>query len=1439
MATPSTKLDPNAAVDKYASITQAGSAADEATIKRVETSIKNSPMGWLQSKFAEVDSRAASEKSQVDGKVAEHKDAVSKNQKDAPPDAGVAPALGSPTRPAVSTPSSAGATKGAATKGAGTAAKTGGGGGATKKVAAKTVTRTAAVQSEVASVAEVAQQFAGVGSDADLDEKLNSYNPKGQQATQMLSRISQMRNVAEGFNGQLDVYVSHGSALENGIASVSNFLGVGKDAGAVWRNNPYRKMSGFLGGLMAGLSGLKSVLSLVGSICGKIGLILTVVGLLGMIFPPIGVAVSGVARVLNVVGLICDGLSFVLSGILTGLNGVKLAQQIASGASAEEKAATADLLITEANAAAGGLINMAMLFGPKFMKGLTGASRGVLSSLVRRFKTVVGNVTLRLTGNIKNFANRLVRRLGFGGAKMARVGGKWVDKPNFLSKTTEKVANSWAGKTAKSIYTSAPKAIDKMQDWTMKKWGNKAWAKSLDRMGTRSGAWADKWDIDKRVGDAGEWAGKKVGSWGANTKLGKDMAKAADVAERESRELAMKLAQRDAMHLEQTRWQNHLAEQSKKRQAGGGSAISETAQEKFIAGKVTAVEKKHAHDFGRSERNHLGTEGKKLRDEAAQKKMYKDFRNDKGEREDFFEDLHGSRERRWKLETRFADKDKERQRLQGLATRTAEDESALKALNKELSILDRTRQKNLAHEAKAAKLAGFKNREVHNWHDVYENVEGAVLPAAEMLHIREEDSAWRKAEKANLRKQVKWNRGSAASGAASRGGAGIYGDIRTNAWKAEMADFAAFVAQGRPTPTVAQTVRSMLGSINRPAPASSSSSSGGTTASQPPAQTQTQAPTQIQAPAQTQPTATATSTVPANPAQAQSSASAAPTPQTPQQVTGLPEPVADADEGGADALPYWPALLPEFDKAQQDFAYMRRVATEFKRAQIVGKQKAVDTLAVYGRYEEYAKARAEHAKKNQADAQQTSQNTQANSQSAAAGESQASTGEAKQNEARGAANNRAATDLPEPESRGFWGRILGAVKRWAKNKAAQLFGWIQEQVASLVLKALCGVSMGDMRQYANALRNQQMRAHGVADTAAAGSGRAEQQSVKLGADATKEAQSAAAAIGECDRNINEADGFVSDVTAFESQLTQEKAHAQVFISQVHAAVHAEKERKRQEEQEALRSQSTQEPMMSTAEPDGQDGPAMSTEEAQQPAGADGDADGDGVPDSAEAESARSQIHAAAGYVSDTVGQMKFQVQGRAEDYQNQLKLALTNRTGEDQQGNDLMAPAKTQARTILNSFDEFVEATRSNMGNVRSMVVDPSSASNIADQVIAAATSVDETYEGTMDALDQLFERTYLGIRDGQRTLTNRILDGDNVIGNMNQGVMDVNDRAYELAAPTMNSAWSSVSSPLQQEQLVDTNNAEQVQQLIDSSQLQIPIDPSLPGENAASAQGH
>ena len=1399
------KLDPQAAIAKHSAITQSGSAGDQAIVTRIETAIQNSPMGWLQAQFGEVDSRANSEKSQVQGKVSEQKQLVASNQKDAPADAGAAPTLGPPTAASVAHPASAGQKGGAVTpKGAG------GGAGAPKAQAGGKAPAKGGAPAHPATPGGLAASMGGAQNDAQLDGMLNAYQPKSPQPTEMIGRIKQMGGIAEGFRGQLDVYVAQGGAVESTIAGAANFLGVGKDASAVWATNPYRQMGGFLGGVMTGLSALKNVTGLVGSICGKLGMVLTVVGLLGMIFPPIGAAVSGIARILNVVGLICDAISFVLSAILTGLNGVVLAKQIAAGASAEEKAATADLMMSEANDAASGMINLAMMFGPKFMKGLTSGSRGVLNSLIRRFKAVVGRISLKLTGNIKNFANRIVRRLGFGGAKMSRVGGAWKDT-GLIARTTEKITQSKIGKFTANAYNSAPKLIDKVQDSLMKKYGNSAWAKKLDRVGAWSGAAAKKFDIEEKVGSWGESAGKKLGGLGANTKFGKGMATAADTAERETREAAMKIAQRDAMHLEETRWKNHQKKNPADTELG-----SQTPQD-----KAADVGKQSQKDFNIAENGRKKAEKEALQEQARidqQSEAY--WKNDKkgkgGDRDEYMEKLHKSREKRWRLEKKDATREEERKALLEIEKRTPLQEKQLKKLNSQLTELDAARRTNIKRESDAATISGHKEHEVHNWHDLGTNVWDAASPMLEMVGLKEKSKAWEAAEKHNLAKTHKWNGGAAKGAAAGRGGHGTYEEIALENRRNQMADFAAFVALGRPTATVAQTVRGMLGSINRaPAQAPAQAPGPAPTATPGPAPTQAITPnTQAQVPA-APPTPTVVPSAPSP-----TGAGATPTPggpvpvpypnqaQAPQNPLPAPVPEPAADEGGGEPLPYWPSLLPEFDKAMGDFGFMRKVATEFKKAQIEGKQKAVDTLAVYGRYEEYAQKRQEQAKAHQTAAKGTQTNTQENMTSANAGTSAANKGEAKQGEAKGAANNRAAVDLPEPETRGFWGRILGAVKRWAKNKAAAIFGWIQEKVASVILKGLCGVSMGDLREYGGALRRQQASAHQVAGGAIATSGQAGQESVKLGASAVKEAQGAADAIGECDRNIVEADTFMGDVTSFEAQLTQEKAHAQAFLGQVHAAVHAEQARKKQEaEQQAAQEAAEQQRAQQQAAQEGNGSDQAAGEGASAilapptpgPDSPDADSDHDGVPDNAENEAAKAQITSAAGFVGDSAERMHVQVQGRAEDYKNQLALAMTNRTGDDAGGNDLQGPARRESKTILEEFKTFVDSTKRDMDSFRDVQIDPSSAGQIADTIIQTAEHLDENYDHSMQALDDLFERTYTGIRSGERDLKTKLIGHDGLLGGANEAAMHVNDQAYETAAPVLNQAADTVMAPIKQ----------------------------------------
>ncbi|MEO8929043.1 MAG: DUF4157 domain-containing protein, partial [Caldimonas sp.] len=1226
------------------------------------------------------------------------------------------------------------------------------------------------------------------GNDAQLDGILNTYTPKSPQTTQTLGRIKQMGDVASGFSGQLDVYVSQGGAIDSTIAGASNFLGVGKEAGAVWRNNPYRKVHGVLGGIMTGMSAVKNVCGIVGSICGKLGMVLTVIGLLGMIFPPIGAAVSGIARILSVVGMICDAISFVLSGVLTGLNGVVLAQQIAAGASAEEKAASADLMMSEANEAASGFVNLAMVFGPKFMKGMLGSSKGIVASLIKRAKATIGRISLKVSSNVSHFANKIVRKLGFGGAGATRVGGAWKDA-GMVAGMKEK----WAGSKVGKVFNGAPQHIEAVQEKLMAKYGNTTWAKNMDRVGAWGGSVAHRFDLEEKVGKMGESSGKWVGGLGADTKLGKSLAASAERSEIQTRELAMKMQARDASHLEETRWKNELG----RRQAANPEHVRDKGVEsKFVNQQGDKVRGEADASFKREEQQR----GTKEKLEQRRSDRF-DRRNDefyengsnpitgKKSRDEMMDSVHNTREKRWKLEGDLKPQETERRDLLAKTTKSAEDQTRLTTLNTELKPLDEARRVNKMYETDLSGLAAGTERarkpEYNNWKDVGSNAWDASAPVLEMVHLKDQDSAWAAAEKGNLKKQTKYNKGSAQGNAAGRGGHGTFEDIAADARHREMDDLTAFVRSAPQSTTLSGRVGSMLSPITsrvQPAPVAAAPAAAPATA---PAANGVSA----------QPTAAPTEHKDGDPGTTVAlAAQVHEAPASPPVVHE--EAAAEPDADGGEALPYWPALLPEFDQAQKDFGWMRKVAVEFKHAQIDGKQKAVDTLAVYGRYKEYSDLRQAAAKKNQAGAAATGQATAANVGHAAQTEGQAGQGEAKQGEAKGAANDKAATDLPEPESRGFWGRILGAVKRWAKNKAAQVFGWIQEKVASVIMKGLCGVSMGDMREYAGALRNQQQAAHGVANEAGATSGAAATSSIKLSSDATKEAQGAADAIGECDKNIVDADTFMSDIASFEGQLAEEKANAQVFISQVQAASHAEQARKKAEAEQHAADEAKEQQraaqlgggaaIATPPPPAPAPAPAPTAEPAHAPAV------------SVEGEADAGQIHAAADLVAGEAASMTSRLDARADDYTNQLALALTNRTGKGADGVDLKGPAKRESKHIVEEFKQEAAHSKIDMEAFHTIPIEASQARRIAEQIITVAQHLESSYTQSENALDELFMRTYNGIKEGKRTLKSRMLDGDNAVGAANHAGDNIDNKVIDDSLPTMNAAWNTVAAPIQ-----------------------------------------
>jgi len=743
-AAPAPGGDAQAAIAKYAAKTQTGAEADEAIVHRVEAQIANSPMGWLQGLLGEAGAKASSEKGAAQEHVDEMKDEVAKNQKDAPPDAGAPPKPGAPTQASVKTPAAAGKgneaaapKKGGADGGGKTPQKAGGGKPGGKAAGAG------------GGEAKGGDMIAALASgDGDIGAALDAYTPKAPGTQDTIAKIKQMGSIAQGFQGQIDTYIgSAGDGLNGALARAGNWIGEGKNIAAVWTNNPYKKAEGFLGSIMKVLSAIKSIAGVVGSICGKIGLILTVVGLLGMIFPPIGAAVSAVARILNIVGLICDVISFALSGVLTGLNGVRLAVLIASGASPEEKAACADQMMTEANDAASGLISLAMQFGPKFMKGLFGKSKGILNGLMKRAKAMLGNIAAKISGNVKNFADKVLRKLGFGGVKGRLVDGVWQAEKGAVTKAKEFVVNTaskagtaisnskagqfvknTANKVATAVTESKPgqfvkeqggKAIDwakdkgtKIADWTktkINKINDSSFMKGLDEKAAKMNNFADKIDLEKGV----EKLGEKAGNIGKDWKATKTLAQGTQSIEDQTKAMQKKFAEENLKNLGESReaWmkkqaEKQMAQSDKKLEQAfnaPGDVNSPEVQKKLAEAKkaydeskalkseasqvasVTTTEAKAAEDKAAKE----AADASKLssRNEALDKQMEEKRKKDPGA---FADDAQKARIKRRELEESLAGDEARRKELKAIAEKdmTAEQTAELAALDKKLKPLE-------------------------------------------------------------------------------------------------------------------------------------------------------------------------------------------------------------------------------------------------------------------------------------------------------------------------------------------------------------------------------------------------------------------------------------------------------------------------------------------------------------------------------------------------------------------------------------------------------------------------------------------------------------------------------------------------------------------------------------------------------------------------------
>jgi hypothetical protein len=947
---------------------------------------------------------------------------------------------------------------------------------------------------------------------------------KNPEVTQKLSKVKEMSEKAEGFSGQTDTFIAQGSGIGAKIGeSLAKIGGIGKDLNAVFNQNPYAKMNDSLGKISSVVFTVKKIASMVGTVAGRIGMVLTVVGLLGFIFPPIGAIITPIARIISLIGVICDVIGFVLSSVLVALNGVRLAKQIREGGSAEEKAATADRMMSEANDAGGSLMSIAMNFGPSFMKGFLGNSKNIIAVLFRRAKAFIGSVIGKVKGNIANFAKKIMYRV-FG------------TKPGKLGPLVNKVMN-------------APAALrdgiaKKLEGTKLEKIGV-----AMETAGAKMNARIDRID----PGMAAERLGEQAGN-ASFLKASPSAIAAAESAEKQLQMQAAGFAAKDAANKakEQFRAESEMlhgleknAKDAEAKQVVGQMAKDVDA-EAAQAGKKAALEN-YKNQLKENEEN----EAKENAAKAATRELRKDpaeFQKGTmeamGERDALKKDIaklpaDASAQAREDLEKKLEEANAKIEARRAVAREAAgaEEKGTLKDLKNEAGeATENLRKLGILGE----KGPGLINK----------------IPGMEGMG------------------QVEVDQGELQSKYAEK-----YGDPKGK--KEEPAEegptkLTPVTMNAATATSVGGKVSSLLegiGAKSAPKPEAKPAAAGGGGGGAP---------------------ASGGGAQPAGGGGAQPAGGgdgggggggagpqSAPGPTSSGGGGGGDAGAAGGggDAGGAagggggdESVPYWPALLEAghgadqcFPDAIQKLQWMRKTAAEFKKGQVEAKAKALKARELYAGWNEKAKEQKGNTQENANTAKEAGGEASGSTAAAGQGENQAGQANDKQNEAKGN-GNPPKPEVPEPEESGFWARLLGVIKRWAAQTAARVLGAVQGFISDLILRAICGVSMADLKSYTAAIKHKQQKASGTAEEASGKSEQAGQKWFSLSDTAKGAEQEAISEAAECDSNLQDADKFLGDVDSLEGDLIAEQANCQAWLAEVSAAAKGEESKKEAEDQ---------------------------------------------------------------------------------------------------------------------------------------------------------------------------------------------------------------------------------------------------------------------------------
>ena len=121
-------------------------------------------------------------------------------------------------------------------------------------------------------------------------------------------------------------------------------------------------------------------------------------------------------------------------------------------------------------------------------------------------------------------------------------------------------------------------------------------------------------------------------------------------------------------------------------------------------------------------------------------------------------------------------------------------------------------------------------------------------------------------------------------------------------------------------------------------------------------------------------------------------------------------------------------------------------------------------------------------------------------------------------------------------------------------------GWVQEKIASMVLAGICGVTMGQLKQYTEALHRRMDYSKGIGVSAIKKTGDSKGKDEQNADFAHEQGNKALQDVAECDKNIADAATFMKDIEETQKQVDEEKVRATAFMKDLYQQVKDERDK---------------------------------------------------------------------------------------------------------------------------------------------------------------------------------------------------------------------------------------------------------------------------------------